>query len=1479
MSNDRYEGSSVNSKEYWENRFSENDWNKYEGDKQSKFFSQVAVNAFPEWFKEELHQNQWDILDVGCAEGDGTAVLARNFPSCHIVGMDFSDFAIQRAKAKVPNCDFITGDATAQIEPVDVVFSSNTLEHLNNPRRVLENFCQSSQKYTVLLLPFEDHLGIKEHINIFVRSFFPVKIHNCYLKFYTVIDCTHMEPTYWPGKQILLIYVNGQYQPPEKMSVETIYRNYIRTWEQQAANFAAKLEQMENLKAHLDTKIKALEKQTLNLSDSAESLNQDKLQLTNNVIALSKDNQNLKTEISRLQNENNTLQLKSDREKQELQTLISKLREEKKKLQILISDLNSEKASLIQKNADLQQQCEIAAIKLQTDEQAIRLARELCYALVGTKLFKMVHFISRLKRQGIHGSREERKKFRKWFFSRFSHVPNEDHRYNPVFGIIHILDQALLCPNTPPLSHLIEASADCTQESDSPFSRHLRYQRDYFKEKLSKPLTKQAKTIQDIIRERNYKGIIVYPHVVYWEPLQTPQQLLRAFAKEGWLCFFCEHPETPNAFREVEPNLFVTYESDFLQAVGDTHVTVLLTWMGSMAFVEKIANKTIWYHLLDHLKIFSYYNQEYLKMHNRMAKEAEYVSYVAKPLTSYFSDRTDGIYLPNGCNPGEFLNEHSGYIPHDMKNIVQKGHKIIGYYGCIAEWMDYDMVRAAALARPEYEFVFIGDVMHDITKIERLPNVHLLGRKPYKELSDYAKSFDVAIIPFLVNEQMDCVSSTQFYEYCALGLPVVSSYMPEVEAHACDSITCVESTEQFLSALDRFTLPEVKKDAQQHGPKIAEQNTWLSRAVTMQEAFQQGRTMILKQPYQKYDVIILSIIDYDFRYQRPQQFASRFAANGHRVFYINANHFRENSVEQIKDNLFVVNFKNSNFAAIHLTDWSKNLDILKQNLDGLIRKYCIRDAIAIVDYPNWVHGAEYLRQQYGFKFVADYMDDFTGFLNPANKLVKQNCIKLLEQSDMVIPSSQFLYEIAIQYNKNCAIVRNGGEYEHFHKAFGVKSEKERKIIGYYGAIAEWFDADKVCYLAEHLPECDLVLIGEVTAGKEEFEKHKNIKLTGEMPYDKLPDYLKTFDVCIIPFDTKTNLIKATNPVKFYEYLSAGKKIVATEIPELKPYKDKFVYLANDNEQFLAYIQLCLNGKDTLENPEECAAFGKENDWQVRYDVFAELCRNAVPKVSIIVLTYNNLALNKQCIQSILNKTAYPRYELIIVDNLSTDGTREYLQTLKEKAIPNTKIILNDDNKGFAGGNNVGIRAADGDYILLLNNDTIVTRGWITALTKHMENNPKLGMCGPVTNSIGNEAKIRVNYSALEEIDRFAEQYTWEHLGQEWKNPDRLALFCTLIKREIIDTCGFLDESYKVGMFEDDDYSEAVKRAGYSLTIAEDAFIHHEHRASFNKLQDAQLKKIFDLNRNTFEKKWNTKWQYPTWRPGITQETNRDSSLL
>ena len=146
------------------------------------------------------------------------------------------------------------------------------------------------------------------------------------------------------------------------------------------------------------------------------------------------------------------------------------------------------------------------------------------------------------------------------------------------------------------------------------------------------------------------------------------------------------------------------------------------------------------------------------------------------------------------------------------------------------------------------------------------------------------------------------------------------------------------------------------------------------------------------------------------------------------------------------------------------------------------------------------------------------------------------------------------------------------------------------------------------------------------------------------------------------------------------------------------------------------------------------------------------------KVSIVVVTYNNLSFTRACLGSLDEHSNYGQLEIIVVDNASTDGTQEFLSHWI-KAASNRKIILNEKNLGFAAANNRGLAAANGEYLVILNNDTYVTPGWVRTLVKHLQRDESLGLIGPVTNNIGNEAKIDITYASMDKMLRFCPIYS------------------------------------------------------------------------------------------------------------------------
>ncbi len=247
-----------------------------------------------------------------------------------------------------------------------------------------------------------------------------------------------------------------------------------------------------------------------------------------------------------------------------------------------------------------------------------------------------------------------------------------------------------------------------------------------------------------------------------------------------------------------------------------------------------------------------------------------------------------------------------------------------------------------------------------------------------------------------------------------------------------------------------------------------------------------------------------------------------------------------------------------------------------------------------------------------------------------------------------------------------------------------------------------------------------------------------------------------------------------------------------------------------------------------------------------------------PRVSILILTYNNLEYNKLCLYSIYSNTTYPNFEVVVVDNASSDETPEWLSEFS-RSRKNLRLILNKENLGFAGGNNQAAREADGEFLVFLNNDTVVTQGWIEGLLAHIKDDASVGLVGPVTNSTGNEARIPVAYGSPAEMEKFASDRSSLMAGRFF-DIRMLAFYCVMARKGQYELMGGLDERYSVGMFEDDDIAVRYHEQGFRVVCAEDVFIHHFQGASFGKLDNEKYQKIFDENRRKYEEKWGRKWE-------------------
>ena len=205
-------------------------------------------------------------------------------------------------------------------------------------------------------------------------------------------------------------------------------------------------------------------------------------------------------------------------------------------------------------------------------------------------------------------------------------------------------------------------------------------------------------------------------------------------------------------------------------------------WFYSASFVgilDTLDFETIVYDCMDELSLFKGAPQKLIEQEEFLLSAADIVFTGGKSLYEAKKSKHYNIHcFPSSVEIDHFSNKKSDIIPTDIKNIAKP---IIGYYGVIDERFDIELLREAAIRKPEWSFVIIGPVIKiDPATLPVSPNIHYLGAKTYEELPVYLAGWDVALIPFLLNESTKYISPTKTPEYLASGVPVLSSAIVDV---------------------------------------------------------------------------------------------------------------------------------------------------------------------------------------------------------------------------------------------------------------------------------------------------------------------------------------------------------------------------------------------------------------------------------------------------------------------------------------------------------------------------------------------------------------------------------------------------------------------------------------------------------------------------------------------------------------------------
>lgn len=357
------------------------------------------------------------------------------------------------------------------------------------------------------------------------------------------------------------------------------------------------------------------------------------------------------------------------------------------------------------------------------------------------------------------------------------------------------------------------------------------------------------------------------------------------------------------------------------------------------------------------------------------------------------------------------------------------------------------------------------------------------------------------------------------------------------------------------------------------------------------------------------DIIIFGVIDWRHRTQRPQHLALGFAHAGHRVFYISTTFTHSRTpgfeLEKVGDDscLYVVRLHLPGRPTVSAaTPNPKELERLEQDLSELLMWTGGRQVISIVQHPYWYEVAQRVPLS---RLIYDCLDQHDGFAHTGRDIALLEKA-LLKKSDAVVTTSQSLYEMASALNQNVLLVRNAVDFHHFSRRPDCvfQDESGRRILGYFGAIAEWLDISLIAHIASHFKDCLILLIGNDECGaKRRLCGYPNICFTGEIDYAKLPFYLHGMDVCLLPFRL-TPLTLATNPLKIYEYLAAGKPVVSVALPELEQF-DGLVATGKTHVDFVREITRALDQSNQSQTTQRLE-FARQNTWQNRVTEFSKL---------------------------------------------------------------------------------------------------------------------------------------------------------------------------------------------------------------------------------------------------------------------------------
>lgn len=563
--------------------------------------------------------------------------------------------------------------------------------------------------------------------------------------------------------------------------------------------------------------------------------------------------------------------------------------------------------------------------------------------------------------------------------------------------------------------------------------------------------------------------------------------------------------------------------------------------------------------------------------------------------------------------------------------------------------------------------------------------------------------------------------------------------------------------------------------------------------------------------------------------QRSAQMAKTFNSLGYQVHYI---YGFDCSEENVPD-MFIPAITHKKVDEIH---------------PGWFKSVITPQSIVIFEIP-YKKFKDYLTiaKRFGCYTVYEHIDNWATSLG--NLFYEEEVFRTFtEQADLITVTARLLGEkIGEVTAREYLYLPNAVNTELFEPSKNydcpkdlVLARKGGKTLLYFGSLwGEWFDWEKIEFISEQCKDCQINLIGDYSGIRERTSSiGRNVHFLGLKKQSELPAYLKYADIALLPFKN-CEIGKYVSPLKIFEYIAMNKKVIAAALDDIQNYPN--VCCSDNKEDWVKLI--------AQETPVvDASGFTDSNNWFARC---GELIKRAASqerthkKISVVILNYNNRNVIERCVNTLAAHNSRYSYEIIVVDNGSTDGSFEFLKETYGENI----LLLQNNRNGCSSGRNLGAAQAKGEYLCFLDSDQwVISDYWLDSALQILESKEYVGAVswnagwfapgettGPIVDGFANRS-----------MDNPA---AWFRLDIAY-----LATSGLLMEKKLFEDIGGFDTYYDPTCYEDTDLSLKIRDFGLEIAYCPYMSIMHlPHQTT--KSGSPYHTELMNKNGNYFYEKW------------------------